>query len=269
VLSGRIARMMDLSGRGVLVTGGAGHVGRAAAETVAELGAGVAVLDRVEDDVRRVTKDLVERFGVPVASVTLDLEAADGVHDAITSVAGRLGGLDVIVHCAAFVGSSELDGWIGPFGTQTIATWRRALEVNLTAPFAITQAAEPYLRRTGHGCVINISSIYGSAGPDMRLYDGLDMGNPAAYSASKGGLEQLTRWLATTLAPHVRVNAIAPGGIARNQPAQFVERYAARTPLARLATEDDLKGAVAYLATDLSCYVTGQVLAVDGGWSAW
>ena len=95
------------------------------------------------------------------------------------------------------------------------------------------------------------------------------MASPAAYGASKGGLIQFTRWLATTLAPEVRVNAISPGGVARGQPDSFVSRYEARTPLRRMATEDDFRGAVAYLATDMSAFVTGQVLAVDGGWGVW
>ena len=95
------------------------------------------------------------------------------------------------------------------------------------------------------------------------------MGNPAAYAASKGGLLQLTRWLSTTLAPSVRANAISPGGVYRNQPISFVKRYEARTPLGRMATEEDIVGAVVYLASDLSTYVTGQNLIVDGGWTAW
>jgi NAD(P)-dependent dehydrogenase (short-subunit alcohol dehydrogenase family) len=95
------------------------------------------------------------------------------------------------------------------------------------------------------------------------------MANPAAYAASKGGLIQLTRWMATTLAPNVRVNAISPGGVARGQPQSFVDAYEKRTPLGRMATENDFRGAIAYLASDMSAYVTGQVLAVDGGWGAW
>jgi NAD(P)-dependent dehydrogenase (short-subunit alcohol dehydrogenase family) len=95
------------------------------------------------------------------------------------------------------------------------------------------------------------------------------MHNPAAYAAAKGGLTQFTRWLATALAPDVRVNAVTPGGVERGQPKSFMERYAARTPMGRMAIEEDIKGAVAFLASDLSGYVTGQNIVVDGGWSAW
>ena len=122
---------------------------------------------------------------------------------------------------------------------------------------------------SGHGSVIFFSSIYGLVGPDMRLYEDTDMASPAGYPASKGGLLQLARYLATVLAPRIRVNTISPGGVWRNQPEAFHQRYVYRTPLGRMATEEDLKGAVAYLASDLSAYVTGQNLGVDGGWTAW
>jgi NAD(P)-dependent dehydrogenase (short-subunit alcohol dehydrogenase family) len=92
------------------------------------------------------------------------------------------------------------------------------------------------------------------------------MNNPAAYMASKSGLIGLTRWLATTTAPKIRVNAIAPGGIFRSQPEEFIRRYSSKTPLGRMANEDDFRGAISYLASDLSNYVTGQVLSVDGGY---
>ena len=95
------------------------------------------------------------------------------------------------------------------------------------------------------------------------------MASPAAYASSKGGLIQLSRWLATTLSPDVRVNVISPGGISRSQPKKFIERYELKTPLGRMAAEDDFRGAVAYLASDLSAYVTGHVLRVDGGWGIW
>jgi len=103
----------------------------------------------------------------------------------------------------------------------------------------------------------------------MNLYAGTPMGNPAAYAATKGGLLQLTQYLATVLAPKVRVNAISPGGISRGQPEAFAERYAALTPLKRMGTEEDLKGALALLVSDAGAYITGQNIMVDGGWTAW
>jgi NAD(P)-dependent dehydrogenase (short-subunit alcohol dehydrogenase family) len=174
-----------------------------------------------------------------------------------------------LVNNAAFVGTSNLKGWVVPFEDQTIETWHRALEVNLAAPFHLCQKLSPLLRKSRGASIINIASIYGHCGPDWRLYDGTTMGNPAAYSASKGGLIQLTRWLSTTLAPFIRVNTISPGGVFRNQPECFTRQYEARTPLQRMATEDDFIGAVTFLATDLSRYVTGQNICVDGGWGVW
>ena len=178
-------------------------------------------------------------------------------------------GLNILINNAAFVGTSELQGWHVPFEKQTVDTWRRAMEVNLTAAFDLCQGLAPMLKIAKGANIINITSIYGEYGPDWSLYKNTSMSNPAAYAASKGGLIQFTRWLATTLAPHVRVNAISPGGISRNQPANFVQRYEARTPLGRMATEDDFRGVVAHLSSDLSKYVTGQNLAVDGGWGVW
>ena len=124
--------------------------------------------------------------------------------------------------------SEEL--WVDDFEEQSLETWRRAIEVNLTSAFHLCQALTPELKRSNGGSIINIASIYGQFGPDWRLYEGANMGNPAAYGVSKGGLIQLTRWLATTIAPDVRVNSISPGGIYRGQPEEFVSKYSNRTP---------------------------------------
>lgn len=264
-----LRELMSLEGRVALVTGGAGHIGRSISSALAELGARIAVVDISSANAADVAADLRERWSVVAAGFGCDLEDAAAVRDLPRRVRGEFGRIDTIVNCAAFVGTSGLEGWAVGFEQQSDATWRRALEVNLTAPFILAQSAIDDLRASGRGSIVNISSIYGLAGPDWRLYDDTSLGNPAAYAASKGGLIQLTRWLATTLAPHVRVNAIAPGGVFRDTPEPFLGRYVARTPLARMAREEDFKGAVAYLASDLSAYVTGQCLAVDGGWTVW
>lgn len=264
-----IRELMDLTGRTALVTGGAGHIGRAMCQALAESGADVAILDRGADATRTVADQITQKFNVKTMDITVDLAARDAVTTVPNMVVETLGRLDILVNCAAFVGTSDLDGWVTEFENQSVETWRAALETNLTAPFVLIQAATPHLRQSGHGSIINVGSTYGVVGPDWSLYEGTSMGNPAAYAASKGGLTQFTRWLATTLGPDIRANCISPGGIARGQDRAFVNRYESRTPLKRMGTEEDMKGALLYLASDLSAYVTGHNLIVDGGWTAW
>jgi NAD(P)-dependent dehydrogenase (short-subunit alcohol dehydrogenase family) len=264
-----IKELMNMQGRVALITGGGGYIGAAMCEALAELGAAIVVLDVVKESCTDEARRIQETYPVEALPLVIDLTDEKALRSVPESIVERFGRLDILVNCAALVGTSELRGWAAPFLDQRSDAWRLALEVNLTAPFVLVQACAEALVASGHGSVVNIGSIYGMVGPDMRLYEDTAFGNPAAYAASKGGLLQLTRWLATVLAPNVRVNAITSGGVWRDHPEHFHERYVARTPLRRMATEEDLKGAVAYLASDLSAYVTGHNLVVDGGWTAW
>jgi NAD(P)-dependent dehydrogenase (short-subunit alcohol dehydrogenase family) len=261
----KIAELASLTGRRALLTGGAGNIGQAVAETLIELGAQVAITD--------LNKDACDHRADALGSNTLpfacDLANEQSTRETMRGAIKSLGGLDILIHCAAYVGTTSIPGWGVPFDQQTVAAWDNALRINLTSAFVLVQEAQEALCSSGHGSVILFSSIYGIVGPDMELYAGTAMANPAGYGASKGGLLQLTRYLATVLAPRVRVNAISPGGVWRSQPEIFHERYQMRTPLRRMAVEEDLKGATAFLASDLSAYVTGQNLVVDGGWTAW
>lgn len=264
-----LRNLMNLSDRVALVTGAAGHIGSEVCHALAELGADLLLLDRDRDGLDRIAKRVEEHWGTTTQPLVCNLYDEEAIRRTTASIESAPGRLDILVNCAAIGGDAEVSGYGVPFTEQDIETWRLALEVNLTAPFLLTQLLYPMLMRSGRASVVNIASIYGLVGPDLRLYHDLPMGNPAAYAASKGGLVQLTRWLATALAPEVRVNAISPGGVERNQPAEFRRRYEDRTPAGRMGREEDLKGAVAYLATDLSAYVTGENLIVDGGWTAW
>lgn len=258
--------LFDMTDRVVVITGGAGHLGRAIARALLNRGARVALVDRERNTLEHAMSEMPRSR---VVSYVCDL-GDEGQRSELAEMIGKeLGRTDVLVNNAAFVGDSQLTGWVAPFAEQTIDTWRQALEVNLTAPFHLVQLLHQMLVASGHGSIINIGSIYGMLGPDMALYEDTAMGNPAAYAASKGGLVQLTRWLATTLAPAVRVNCLIPGGVERGQPEAFLSRYVARTPLGRMAREADFSGAAAFLASDASSYITGQNLVVDGGWSAW
>ena len=264
-----IQKLSSLESRVALVVGGAGHVGRAAAEALMELGASTIILDLDLDRCRRCADELAASTGQRSAAQACDLADEQATRDAVRNAVAQSSRLDIVVHCAAYVGTTPVPGWAVPFAQQTVAAWDAALRVSLTSAFVIAQEAAAPLAASGHGSMVLIGSTYGIVGPDMRLYTDTAMGNPAGYGAAKGGLLQLGRYLATTLAPAVRVNVLTPGGIERGQPAVFQERYVSRTPLARMAREEDMKGAVAYLASDLSAYVTGQNLVVDGGWTAW
>lgn len=261
--------MMNLKGRRALISGAAGGLGTIMVDTLAEMGADLILVDRPGVNFDELVEVTQARWGVQVSHYHCDLEQYDQRSDLFSFVKEHYPALNIVINNAAFVGASDIQGWAVPYEQQTIESWRRALEVNLTAPFHLVQGFTEIMSKSSGASIINIGSIYGEYGPDWRLYEGTEMSNPAAYGASKGGLLQLTRWLSTTLAPSIRVNAISPGGVYRNQPETFVERYKSRTPLGRMASPEDFRGIVAYLASDLSQYVTGQVISVDGGWGVW
>lgn len=265
----RIADLLRLDDRLAVVTGGAGHVGLAIGEALVEAGATVLVVDLTSEACEARAAALTRHGpGVGLAHPA-NITVADDVARLMSRVEEDFGRIDILVNNAALTGASSLTGYAVDFADQTVQAWEAAIAVNLTAAFALSSASRRWLDVSEGASIINIGSIYGQVGPMPRLYEGTRMGNPAAYGASKAGLLGLTRYLATVLAPGIRVNAVAPGGIARDQPEAFAARYRELVPLGRMATEEDLKGVIAYLASDASAYVTGQVVTVDGGWTAW
>ena len=264
----KIKDLMSLKGRRALITGAVGKIGQEIALTIAELGGDLVLIDLPESDYNPIKNEILDNWNIDIECISCDLEDKNSRINLIKHLNSSKNRLDILINNAAFVGDSNLEGWIDNFDLQSVETWNRALEVNLTAVFHLCQGLSDLLKKSENGSIVNISSIYGLIGPDYSLYKDVTMGNPAAYSVSKGGLIQLTKWLSKTISPEVRVNTISPGGVWRNQPSEFVNRYESKTPLGRMATEEDLKGAIAYLATDLSIYVTGQNLIVDGGWTS-
>lgn len=264
-----LKNLSNLTGSVAIITGGGGHIGRAIAESLAELGSNLVLVDINSESMEKLSAELSQKFGIECEVQALDLSNEGMLRELPDKIIKRFGRIDILVNNAAYVGTSKLQGWMVPFEEQSIETWRAALEVNLTAPFILTQICAKHLIESKNGSVINIGSIRGMVGVDLRLYENTKMNSSAAYSASKGGLLQITRYLATVMAPHVRVNSISLGGIFRNQEQAFVDRYVSSTPLRRMGTEEDIKGAIAFLASNLSAYVTGHNLAVDGGWVAW
>jgi len=264
-----VKELINLKGRTALITGATGGLGFHMSTTIRELNGDLILVDQPGSDYKPLVNELRQIRDGGVHCIDCDLESESSRAELISKISLNYQKLDILINNAAFGGMTNLSGWTGPLEEQSVDTWRRAVEVNLTAAFDLSKGFIKLLKKSGHGSIINISSIYGINGPDFSLYEGTSMGNPAAYAASKGGLIQLTRWLSTQVAPEIRVNSISPGGVWRSQPKKFVNRYIARTPLGRMASEEDFKGIVAYLASDMSNYVTGQNVVIDGGWTVW
>ena len=264
-----VGSLMSLTGRSALITGAAGHLGKTISETLAELGCELILVDLPGTGLDKICEEHSRKWGVKAEYQECNLEFIEDRKVLSTWVLSHYKELNILINNAAFVGTTNVEGWNEPIQDQSVETWRRAIEVNLTSCFDLCKNLAPLIENSNGGSIINIGSIYGLYAPDWNLYKDTSMGNPAAYAVSKAGLMQLTKWLATTLAPTMRVNAISPGGIFRNQDSRFVERYVAKTPMQRMATEEDFKGVITFLATDLSLYVTGQVIQVDGGWGIW
>jgi 2-deoxy-D-gluconate 3-dehydrogenase len=259
--------LFDVSGRRAIVTGGAGLLGRRFAAALVDLGATVHVLDRDGDAGAGAGR------AVPVAC---DITDEADVDRAIGDVAAG-GPIDVLVNSAAVdpkadAGSSTLADT--GFSGYPLAAWKLSMDVNLTGTFLVTRAVCRVMEQHGTpGAIVNISSTYGLAGPDQRIYqraDGTRSFKPLDYSVTKAGMLGFTRALAAHYAgTGIRVNALTPGGAYNEHDDEFVAAYSARTMLGRMARPDEYRGAIGFLCSDASSYMTGANLIVDGGWTAW
>jgi NAD(P)-dependent dehydrogenase (short-subunit alcohol dehydrogenase family) len=175
--------------------------------------------------------------------------------------------LDVVIYNASYTGDSKLKGWSTTFKNQNTINWGDVFQVSLNSNFEFSRRFYNLLKKKNGASVVNISSIYGFIAPDLDMYSGTNVYNPAGYGISKSGLIYLTKWLASSMAPKVRVNSISPGGINRKQSAAFKKKYISKVPLGRMCKEDDIIGAILFLSSDLSKYITGQNIIIDGGYS--
>lgn len=263
----------DLSGRVALVTGAGGLLGTEHCRALAEAGAIVIAADldsATADRARPASPDLIRSAELDVT----DPVSARTVRDDILSREGRI---DILINNAAINDKFEDPQQAveaSKFENYPIEQWRRSIDVNLTGVFVCCQVFGAVMAEAGSGSIVNIASTYAMVGPDQSIYRTPDgdqtFFKPPAYSATKGGVLALTRFLAAYWGnAGVRVNSLSPGGVEAGQDTYFVGQYAARTPLGRMARRTDYRGAVVFLASDASHYMTGANLVVDGGWTAW
>jgi len=261
-----INNFFNFEGKLTLITGASGNIGSLIAKELARLGSDLILIDKNNTSLSILSDEIKSLFKVNVSFKYCDFENTEDRRVLIEFINKEYQLIDILINNAAFVGDTKITGWAVPFTDQSIESWNRAMEVNLTSPFHLCQGLSGLIKKSASGSIINIASIYGKYAPDWSLYEETEIFNPAAYSVSKAGLIYLTKWLSTVLAPNVRVNSISPGGLYRNQSKIFVDKYIKKTLLGRMATEKDVLGAVLFLASDLSSYVTGENITIDGGW---
>ena len=233
-----------------LVTGGAGHIGRQTCHKLAAEGCHLVIVDKNREAATQLADEIKTKWNRKAIELCIDLLDPTSYVQAYETVNDSFGRLDYLVNCAAFY--DEVKGWDVPFEEETDEAWQKVLRVNTMAPFFLTQKLYPLLKKSKSAAIVNVSSIYGIVGPDHGLYEGTQMTNPAAYGVSKAALQQMTQWLSTTLAPDIRVNTVAPGGVERGQNPTFKARYEARVPLKRMASEDDVANAIVFLLSPKS-----------------
>lgn len=278
---GSISTLFDLSGRVAIVTGACGLLGIEHCDVLAEAGANVVLADIRLESCQNMSQNIASRRKVKALLVEVDVSIKESVTRMVKRVLDEFGRIDILINNAALtvkVGSEQIKDYFAPFEDYPLEIWEKALNVNLTGTFLCCQAVGKQMVKQKRGVIINICSTYGVVAPDHRIYANArspydptnTFNTPASYSATKGAILALTRYLATYWAgKNIRVNALTPGGVFDQHDEEFVKSYSYRTPIGRMADKKEYHGAILFLASDASSYMTGANLIVDGGWTAW
>jgi len=273
-----IQEKFDLTGRVAVVTGGVGLLGTEFCRTLAEAGAAVVVVD-LNASASQAVADSLTKSGFKALAVPTDITQPEAVNALVEKTLSTFGRLDILVNSAALDPKFDPEAVSkgitpGAFEDYPLDLWNSALNVNLTGMFLMTQACvKPMIAQGKKGSIINICSTYGLNGPDQRIYvkEGKRVAfKPVYYTVTKAGVMGFTKYLAAYYADtELRVNALTPGGVFNNHEDYFVKNYSAKTILGRMAHKDEMNGALLFLASDASSYMTGNNVVVDGGWTAW
>lgn len=264
-MSKSLQELLSLKGKTAVVTGGAGYLGTAICETLAELGASLVLASRDKEKCERKAAELEKQFGVRAVGLGVDLLKKGSAPALVEEVHKRFPDIDILVNNAW---SGNKNSW----ESINEDDWNYDIDMSLNSVFRLTKAAFEDLKRS-RGVILNVASMYGHIGPDYRIYDGKEFANPPSYGAAKAGVLQFTRYLASFLSPHgIRVNAMSPGAFP-HPPTQkhegFMQKLGSKNPMNRIGQPDELKGAVALLCSNAGSYITGQNICVDGGWAIW
>lgn len=244
--------MKKLTNKIILLTGGNGLLGKSIQQNLLLQGATV------------INADIQAADSEDLTSLNCDITNEESVKRIVGLILGRYGRIDGLINNAY----PRTKDWGLKFEDIPFSSWQKNIDSQLNSAFLLSQAVLVSMKENKSGSIVNIGSIYGVVGPDFSVYEGTEMTMPAAYSAIKGGLINLTRYLASYYGPYqIRVNCISPGGVFDNQPEKFVQNYIRKVPMRRMADAIDIAPSVSFLLSDESSYITGQNLVIDGGWT--
>jgi NAD(P)-dependent dehydrogenase (short-subunit alcohol dehydrogenase family) len=255
--------LFDVSGKVVVLTGACGLIGRVLAATFAERGSQLLLVDLPAAK----PEDLAAQIGPDATGVGCDVSDAAQVAATLKAALGRFGRVDVLVNNHQYKPAGFLEAQPETFPEEL---WDSILDVNLKGTFLMCRDFGRAMLEQRSGSIVNFASTYGVVSSNPDLYEESSLGNPLAYSASKGGVVMLTKYLGAYWASRgVRVNAVTPHGVWNEQERAFTERFSPRSPMKRMMKAEEVVGAVLFLASDASSYATGSNVLVEGGWTAW
>ena len=270
-----ISKLFDLEGRNIVITGASGLLGSQYANTLSSAGANIILLDIDTAKNEKLKSTLIKKYKNKISAYTLDISNQIEVNKTSKKIMKDFKKIDGLINNAAYTskGAKEKsDNAFGSFENFPIDIWQKSLDINLSGVFFCSQAFGKIMAKQGKGVIVNIASTYGLVGADQRIYGKSGLNLPISYAATKGAIVNFTRYLAAYWhGKNIRVNTLSPGGVMDKtyQEKSFIKKYSDKTILGRMANKDEYNGAMLFLISDASSYMTGANLVVDGGWTSW
>ena len=263
-----VKKMNNLSEKVVFLTGAAGLLGTQYATALSSVGANVVLADINYNKCKKIEKELKEKNNVSPFSIKMDISNKKSIDNAIAKVMKKFSKIDVLVNNAVFP-ETQKERSI-QFEKFPLELWNKIFAVNVTGVFLCNQKIGSIMVKQKKGSIINISSMYGAVAADQRIYGNSGLNSTAAYAVTKSSLFNFTRYLASYWRnTGVRINTLTLGGVENNQDPKFIQKYSEKTMIGRMAKKNEFTGALIFLASDASSYMTGSNMVVDGGWTAW
>tara|TARA_Y100000389_G_C17470866_1_gene530626 strand:- start:11842 stop:12675 length:834 start_codon:yes stop_codon:yes gene_type:complete len=268
--------IFSLEGKNALVIGGLGQIGINSVEILLDAGARLEVLDIVKESENESIKNLRSRYNKNnLIFSNVDITNEKEVNKKIIETSKNFGSIDILINHAHFKGDSKIlkphSQFFSSFENYPFDVWKKTIDVNLNGLFLMTKAVGAVMKKQKSGVIVNTASTYGLVSPNKSIYKNSGINSPIAYAVTKAAIINFTRYLATHWADYgIRINTLSPGGVDNpGQSEDFKKNYSKLTPLNRLAKQNEYQGAILFLSSNASSYMTGSNLIVDGGWTAW